>query len=332
MSSIKDLAARTANVTGRTIEKSVEKKGPRTAPVMMFEATARMHEAEEKVEQLQRALEEAKNASRLRKLPLADLVEVPGRRRVLTPAQYTDLKTNLDETKKLLEPIKVSPRPDGKWEIVSGNNKTAIARELGWVEIDCIVDVVDAAQADLDGFLANLLQNTLPAYEQYLGYKLLQKNYPDASLSDIARRTGKPKSTLTELMAFDNLPPAVHEQLRNNPHLLGYRAAAKLASYALDGLGAEVTAAVDQIATEGIDQTVAVQRVAALQAASPNQTDVPKKRREPVTIQAGDQVYCTMHRAAKALRLQFDSKEDAEEVEEAIRAVLQKRAEAKRAG
>lgn len=316
--------------TAKESDSSIQNKPPVTMPGQLGAFRLQAQQWQKRIDELEKQLDEAKKGGQRRKLPVCDLVEVPGRRRKLTADDYNDMKENIRETGKILEPIRVAPRADGKWDIISGNNKTAIVRELGWDEVDCLIDEVDHAQAELDGFFANLFQNKLPDYEQYLGFKMMQQHFPDDSLSDIARRSGKPKSVVSEMMAFEGLPPDVHKLLTNHPHLLGHRAAAQLANLTKKGMENEVAQAVRSIATLGIEQTEAVKQVEqALVASQANAPKAPPKpKREPMPIKSGRSTYCTFHSAAKVLRIEFESKEEREAIEDAIREVLQKRADA----
>lgn len=320
---VKDLAAKTASVTGRAVDKGAEKE-PRSAPVKLYDMTARMHAAEQKAEELQHALNEAVQGGELRELPLSDLHEVPGRRRTLTPVQYNDLKENLTHN-EIIDAIKVSPREAGGWDIVSGNNKTAIMRELGRETVLCRIQNLDKVEADIQAFNANLFQTTLPDYEKYLGFKMLMKVHDGMRQVDLVKRTGKSKSVISELLSFDDLPPAVHEMLRLQPQLIGQRAAAQLAAQARNGLENEVIEAVCAIATKGIDQAAAVQMVVA---AAGRKTAPPAREKPlPVTIRSGRTTYCSVVLASKVLRIEFATKEEATAVEEAIRTVLQNRAD-----
>ncbi|MDQ1835489.1 ParB/RepB/Spo0J family partition protein [Massilia scottii] len=334
---IKDLARETAGITARPVDEASDQK-PRTAPVMMYDVTARMHAAEKKAEELHAALESARQGGQLRTLSLDELHEAPGRRRKLTDSQYADLKENLRHN-KIIDLIKVRPRNNGGFEIVSGNNKAAILRELGVKEILCRVEDLDDAQADLEGFYANLFQTTLPEYEKYLGFKMLLEREPDLSKAELSRRSGKSKSVVSELMAFDQLPPAVHKILKNRPDLLGHRYGAQLAALTLQGKEKDVIFAVEAIAKGELDQTEAVDLVT-----NGPQTPVPpssepvektaetKKRTlrlrpEALTIRAGRATYCNLVRASKVMRIEFTTEAEAIEVEKTLQEILQKRAD-----
>lgn len=336
--SIKDLAEKTSNVRARPVERDAARE-PRSAPVRHYDATARMHAAEEKAADLERQLAEAKKGGDLRSLPLKDLHEKPGRRRVLTPVEYQELKDSVSQN-GVLEPIKVTARPAGGWEVVSGNNKTAICRELGLEEVLCMVLDLEEIEADIQAFYANLFQTTLPDYESYLGFMVLKSHEPDLTQAEMARRSGKSKGTVSELMAFDDLPPEIHELLRKTPQLIGRRAAAQLASLCRNGHADKAIAAARAIA-EGLGQGEAVSQAEEAATAKPVPAEQAQEsqvqpgsepkttRAKPVAvpIKVGRTKYCSIRRAAKVLRIDFVSEAEAEQIEAEFTAFLKQRAE-----
>lgn len=318
MSIYDKLGAKTAGIKARTVEKQVDKP-PRTAPGMFLDATQRMNVAEARIEELEAQLKQAQSTSA--ELPLDELHEVPGRRRKLTSQQYMELKENL-RNNPLVTPITVRKHAKGGYEIVSGNNRVSVFRELGRTHIPAALLDSDDDQAEINAFYANLLQPDLPDFEKYCGFKNIIQRRPTLTHTQIAEAAGVSRSFISQLMAFDELPLDVIEILKDRPDALGANAAQDLAVLAKRGRGEQVIRAVARLAAGELDQTAAVKEAAT----DPITKSAASARPEPVRIKIGRATYCAVQRADKVLRIQFQSAEEAEAVQQAICEVLQRRA------
>jgi len=318
MSIYDKLGAKTAGIKARTVEKQADKP-LRTAPGMFLDATQRMNTAEARIEELEAQLKQAQSNSA--ELPLNELYEVQGRRRKLTPQQYMELKENL-RNNPLVTPITVRKRAEGGYEIVSGNNRVSVFRELGRTYIPAALLDSDDDQAEINAFYANLLQPDLPDFEKYCGFKNIIQRRPTLSHAQIAEAAGVSRSFISQLMAFDELPSDVIEILKDRPDTLGANAAQDLAALAKRGRGEQVVRAVARLAAGELDQAAAVKEAATDLVAK---SAAPVKP-EPVRIKTGRATYCAVQRADKVLRIQFQSAEEAEAVQQAVCEVLQRRA------
>jgi ParB family transcriptional regulator, chromosome partitioning protein len=318
MSIYDKLGAKTAGIKARNVEKPAEKPA-RTAPGMFLNATQRLDAAEAKVEELEAKLKEAEAAG-VRELPLDALHEVEGRRRKLSVQQYSELKENL-RNNPLVTPITVRKRAAGGFEIVSGNNRVSVFRELGRTGIPAAVLDSDDDQAEINAFYANLLQPDLPDFEKYSGFKRILAKHPELTHAQVAEGAGVSRSFVSQLMAFDDLPADAISILDDKPGALGANAAQDMAALVKKGRAEQVTLAISRLAAGEIDQARAV-REASADAAVKGASAKP----EPVRIKAGRATYCAIQRADKVLRIQFQSAEEAEAVQDAIREVLERRA------
>lgn len=319
MSIYDKLGAKTAGVKARTVER-VADKSPRTAPAMFLDATQRMDAAEQKVEELEAKLRAAEAQAASLELPLDQLHEVPGRRRQLSEDEFAELRENL-KLNELVTPVIVRRRAESGYEIISGNNRVAVYRELGRASIPAVVRDTEEEKADLNAFYANLLQPHLPDYEKYLGFCMIQRQRPGMSHEQIADMAGVSRSQITKLMAFAGLPAAAHERLRVHVHALGANAALELAQLTRQGREEQVLEAVVKLIAGEVDQAQAVK------FAAPPVERPRNARPDATTIKVGKAVYCAMRRADKVLRLEFKSAEEAQAVEDAIAEVLRKRAD-----
>jgi ParB family chromosome partitioning protein len=317
MSIYDKLGAKTAGIKARTIEKATE-KSPRTAPGMFLSATQRMDEAEARVEELEAKLREAE-AMGGREIALDAIHEAPGRRRKLTERQYSELKENL-RNNSLVTPVTLRKRQAGGYEIVSGNNRVAVYRELGRSHILAVVLDSDENQAEINAFYANLLQSDLTDFEKFLGFRRILEKHPTQTHAQVAEGAGVSRSFVSQLMAFEDLPEEVLGILAERPELIGANAAQDFAALAKKGRSEQVLKAVRRIANGEIDQGKAVK-----EAASDPATKLAAAKTEPVRIRIGRSTYCDMRRANNVLRLQFQSAEEASAVQDAIEEMLQRR-------
>lgn len=317
MSIYDKLGAKTAGIKARTIEKAAE-KAPRTAPGMFLSATQRMDEAEARVEELEARLREAE-ASGGREIALEEIHEAPGRRRMLTERQFSELKENL-RNNPLVTPVSLRKRAAGGFEIVSGNNRVAAYRELGRSHILAVVLDSDDNQAEINAFYANLLQSDLTDFEKFLGFRRILERHPEQTHAQVAEGAGVSRSFVSQLMAFEDLPEAVLEILAQRPEIIGANAAQDFAALAKKGRVQQVVDAIRRIAAGEIDQGRGVKEAATDPAAK-----VVAPKAEPVRIRLGRSVYCDVRRANNVLRLQFQSAEEAAAVQTAIQDLLQRR-------
>ncbi|KRB72346.1 ParB/RepB/Spo0J family partition protein [Noviherbaspirillum sp. Root189] len=318
MSKIKELAGKTAGIQARSVEKTGHRP-PKTAPVMLYDATARMHAAEQKAEELEAKLNAALESTAAFEVPLSDLREIAGRKRQLDDEQFNELKENLRHN-ELVSPVIVRPSDDGGYEIVSGHNRVRAFRELGRERIPAIVRRTEAVQADINAFYANLLQPSLPDYEKYLGFRLIRLRRPEMSQAQIAEMAGISPTRLSRLLAFDGLPDEAHAVLAQHPGALGADAASTLAAVAKDGGADRVTDAIKKVIEEGIDQASAV----ALASRRETVAAKTKPSVEVIKFKVGKSPVCSYRKADTMLRVDFRTAEDANAVHEEIQKVLQR--------
>lgn len=315
---IKDLKAKTASVAARQVERT-EANEIRTAPVRQYDITARMHEAERKVTELESRLKDAK-AGNSQEIELDQLITAPGRKRNLSQGEFTELVENL-RNNPLVTPITVRPVNDGKYEIVSGHNRVAAFRELGRASILAVVMDAEDVQADLNAFYANLLQPSLPDYEKFLGFCMIKAHRPELTHEEIADMAGISRQQVTKLMAFSALPDQGLKALEQNPRALGANAAADLASLAKAGKADQVTKAIEMLSVGEIDQATAIYQVTKA-ATAPTQKS-SKAKAEMRTVKQGRTTYCNLRRAEKMIRLDFKTPEEAATAEQAIYELLE---------
>lgn len=315
MSKFKELVGKTAGIQPRSNDKQPERPA-KTAPVMLYDTTARMHDAEKRAEELEARLVLLEKENTHRDIPLSQLHEVAGRKRSLTVEQFRELRDNL-RNNELVTPITVRPREAGGYEIVSGHNRVLAYRDLGRAAIAAVIQNTEAARADVNAFYANLLQPSLPDYEKYLGFRLIRDRQPEMSQEQISEIAGVSQSLLSRLLSFEDLPPEAHDILSAHPASLGAAAASNLAALTKQGRAAEVVDALRKITEQGMDQATAVS-----QALRGNDVRV-KPSAEITYYKVGKAALCSYRKAGTTLRVDFKNAEHAQAVHAEIQKVLE---------
>ncbi len=250
-------------------------------------------------------------------VPLDMLIEVPHRRRRLTPEQFDELKGNLAHN-PLIHPITVQRVADGRFEIISGHNRAEVYRSLGRTLIPVVVMELDTDHVDRSAFYANLLQPSLSDFEKYLGFKA-ERDRTGHSQKQMAKDAGVSESILSMLFSFDHLPEEAWLLGELRREAIGMRGAAELAKLARSGRKAEVIDAMEQLVEGRLTQKEAIRhasRKVALAVARPTP-------QAPVRVRVGRLEFCQYQSRGTSLRIEFRSEEQRIEAEAVIAAALQ---------
>lgn len=265
------------------------------------------------------ALQEAMQNQPVRAAYLADLYEIPGRRRKLSPQQYAELKANLEHN-KLTNPVTVRTRPEGGYEVIAGHNRIAVYRELGRDQIDINILDLDDDEVDRAAFYSNLLSPSLPDYEKFVGFKARMEK-KGLTQTELASEAGVTQPYISTLMSFGDLPEGALAYVAQAPELFGTRVVPKFVKLAKQGKQGAVIEACKKIATEGVAQAVALKQ-------AEGKTVPPASRSQPIMIRRGKSTYCEILLSNKTLRLSFSSAEEAEATLAAVKGVLEARVKA----
>ncbi len=125
----------------------------------------------------------------------------------------TELVASIRE-KGVLEPLLVKPAAaGGRWMIIAGERRWRAAREVGLREVPCIeMDVDDRAVAEI-ALIENLQRKDLTPWEEADGLAALCERF-GYTHAEVARKVGKSRSTVTEVVSIASLPEPVRELCR----------------------------------------------------------------------------------------------------------------------
>ncbi len=113
----------------------------------------------------------------------------------------------------ILEPILVRPAEDGAFEIIAGERRYRAARLAGLSLIPCVeVDVDDRGSLEIS-LIENLQRRDLTVFEEAeaIGRLLDEFGYTH---EQVARRLGRSRTSITELLSLNRMPASVKEACR----------------------------------------------------------------------------------------------------------------------
>src|SRR6195256_283208 len=125
----------------------------------------------------------------------------------------TELTASIRE-KGVLEPLLVKPsRLTGRWMIIAGERRWRAAREAGLSEVPCIeMEVDDRTVAEI-ALIENMQRKDLTIWEEADGLLSLCERF-GYTHEEVARKVGKSRTTVTEVVSIASLPDDVRELCR----------------------------------------------------------------------------------------------------------------------
>lgn len=148
---------------------------------------------------------EFKAAGRFQRLPLADIDPDPMQvRREFDQIEIDALAATIKE-RGLLQPIVVAPTSNGRYIIRYGERRYRACRQLGFDQIDTVLDQADAERdIGLDQFLENEQRQALSLAERV--HFIAARVSDDVSTKDLAEQIAKPHSEVKRLYSLRTLP------------------------------------------------------------------------------------------------------------------------------
>ena len=133
-------------------------------------------------------------------------------RATFTQEQYNELKASIKEH-GFNVPILVRPLPDGKYELIDGEHRIKVVKELGWTKIPAVVTTTDEKRASILNFLANTARGTQDPIDIS---KAINKSIDaGATLEEIAAATGHTKEWVEFYKLLSDLPEHYQQALKD---------------------------------------------------------------------------------------------------------------------
>jgi ParB family chromosome partitioning protein len=151
--------------------------------------------------------EQAQASGALRELPVNHVMPNPFQPRTQVDEAALGELTSSIEASGLLQPVVVRPR-NGKYELIAGERRLRAVQRLGWTKIPAVVRDVDDPTLLTLALIENLQRDGLTAIDEAAGYQRLGEEFklPQA---EIARRLGRNRSTIANLLRLLKLPDEV---------------------------------------------------------------------------------------------------------------------------
>jgi len=140
-------------------------------------------------------------------------------RQSVDPSGIEELARSIEEF-GLLEPVLVRPHGAG-FQLVAGERRWRACLSLGWRELPAIVRQLEADESLEAALIENIQRADLNPVEEAKAYERLALEY-GRTHEEIARRVGKDRSSVTNVLRLLRLPPPVLEYVSRGTLSLGH--------------------------------------------------------------------------------------------------------------
>lgn len=114
----------------------------------------------------------------------------------------------------VLEPLLIRNRPDGGYELISGERRFHAAMMAGLDEVPCIELEIDDRVALEIALIENLQRKDLTAFEEADGFATLINAY-SYTHEEVSKAVGRSRVTVTEALKLLKMPDAVRDACRH---------------------------------------------------------------------------------------------------------------------
>src|SRR5690625_3693848 len=125
------------------------------------------------------------------------------------------------ETHGLIQPITVRYIGEKRFELISGERRLRAARLAGMEDLAAYVREVNDEDIITYALIENIQREDLNPVEVAHGYQRLIEE-TDYTQAEVARRVGKNRSTVTNMLRLLNLPPFIQAGLRDEKISMGH--------------------------------------------------------------------------------------------------------------
>lgn len=150
-------------------------------------------------------------------VPVDDIV--PGRYQPRKRFRTKELEELADSIKEagVIQPIKVRPIRDGKYELIFGERRWRAAKLAGIKKIPAIVVMnMPDEKLQFEALIENLHRDNLTAREKAEAINNLNKKYPNIKIEEIAKKLGCNRKSIQRWMNTLRLPKEIYDQLYEN--------------------------------------------------------------------------------------------------------------------
>ncbi len=135
------------------------------------------------------------------------------------PTTIRDLAASIRE-RGVLQPVLLRPSGDG-FQIVAGERRLLAAREAGYQRIPAIIRALTDREALLISIIENVQREDLNPMDEARAYYKLATEY-GLPHEEIGQRVGKERSTVSNILRFNNLPVEIQGFLESGSLTAGH--------------------------------------------------------------------------------------------------------------
>ncbi len=156
----------------------------------------------------------ADGAGELRELPVDLIKPNPGQPRTKFDPEALAALAESIEASGIVQPLLVRPLPDGSYELVAGERRWRAAQQAGLAKVPAVVR--DQAEADRlqAALIENMVREDLNPVEEARACAALVEDL-GLSKEDLARRVGRSRPAVSNLIRLLELPDETLEQLES---------------------------------------------------------------------------------------------------------------------
>lgn len=170
----------------------------------------------------------------------------------------------------VLQPILVRPVGD-RYELIAGERRWRAARRAGLARIPAVIRTIDDSTSLEQAVVENLHRQDLNPLEEAGAYQQLIEDF-GLTQEDVARRVGRSRSAVANLLRLFQLPPSVQRMVRDGQLSAGHGRAL---------LGSPDRAYQEALARTCIERSLTVRDVEEAVRARQTGDDTPKPKATP---------------------------------------------------
>ena len=160
-------------------------------------------------------------ASSVRLIPVDQIQPNPYQpRRAFHPERLNELAASV-QANGLVQPVLLRPMADGKFQIVAGERRWRAARIAGLATIPALVEEIPDHRVLEVALVENIQREDLNPIEMAHAFEMLAREFA-LTHEEIARRTGKDRTTITNFLRLLKLPPEVQQMLAEEKLSMGH--------------------------------------------------------------------------------------------------------------
>jgi ParB family transcriptional regulator, chromosome partitioning protein len=150
------------------------------------------------------------NNAQLQEVPVVAIVPNPQQPRLsFDQTALEELAASIAQH-GLLQPLVVTPLPDGDYQLIAGERRLRAARLAGLTSVPVVIKDVSAQEQLELALIENVQRADLDPIEEARAYAVLEDQF-GLRHGEIAQRVGKSRSTITETLGLLKLPLPVQE-------------------------------------------------------------------------------------------------------------------------